>query len=287
MKKPIVQIVVQLVFMIVAGVVSMLVAMGLEFHFDQLSSPEYWGRVLANLVASQIIYNTVFAMDQRNRRADRSGNYYRTLATNQIKLKIIEVEKRTDELDKAVKEENRERYEKACTSLLHTVTGRISFIDIDPDLVTKEYAADLAEKYKLTKRRARHLRKVLYRIARGRVRFNEITVEEILKDEELEKVGSVDVHVNYKWMAFKRNAIKVITFLIFSVLMASIGYSFQRPDFFAVFLTNMSLFVAAAASGIMQSYSHARFRAAVFEERNKFLSRRMNIMDEYRQKPGE
>lgn len=291
MKKPVLQTVFQIVFLLVVGAASMLIALGLRFDFSQLRTWEYWGRVLGNMVASQIIYDCVFSMDQRNRRSDPNGNYYRTLASTKIKIRRIEQDKRYEDLDKAVAEENRERYEKACNRILHRITSRLSFSDINPDAINEKYIEEIAIRYKLTKknkkgfevltRQGKKLRKAMYKIARGKVHYSEMTADDILRDEELEKVGKVDMHVNYKALAAKRNIIKAVSFLVLSAIMASIGYSFQRPDFWPVLIMNASLFIGAAVSGITQSFSHARFRTAVYEVRNEFLRKRMNIMDEY------
>lgn len=286
-KLSILQTVTQILFLIVAAIVSILITLGTTFDLSKLARWNYWVEILGRMVVSLIIFNVVFEMDQRNRRRIQNSNYYATIATTKLKIQRIFDERLFAELDKAVEEENQMRFEEAATAMLHRVTARVSYKDIDFGRLDDAYVDDLCRKLLMDGRRKRRLKKRLTKIANGRVKYEEVTADEILRDEEVEKDGHVSMHVNYKHLAVKRNVSKAITFLITSVVIAVIGFSFYNPNFWPLLAANATLFLGSMTSGFMQSIGHTRLRTEVFQRRNEFLVRRLNINDKYEHKAGE
>lgn len=275
------QTVVQIAFLIVAAIVSILITLGTTLDWGKLASWNYWVEIIARMVVSLIIFNVIFEMDQRNRRRIKDSNYYATIATTKLKIQRIFAEQRFDDLDRAVAEENQARFEVAANVMLHKVTARVSYKDIDFANLDDASIDNLCRKMLMGERRKKKLKKCLSKVADGRVKFEEVTAEEILRDEEIEKDGHIALHVNYKHLAIKRNVSKAINYLVTSVVLATIGFSFYKPDFWPLLAANATLFLGAMTSGFMQSIGHTRLRTEVFQLRNEFLVRRMNINDKY------
>lgn len=281
--------IVQIVFMIAFSFVVEIFGRGVEFDFTALKTVVFWLDVFLRLMATMIFFNLVFEMDQRNRRARTDGKYYAVMATYSIRVRRIYAERCFEKLDAAVAEENEAQRIISCNDLIHEATTRLSYDEIDWEHLDDEGIERTAKKYLLNARAARKLKKALYRIANGKVRYHAVKAEAILKDQELDKVQKITLDVDYKKMTAKRNLNKAATFLGTSVIISAVsGFSLTAPNFLVAFLMNATLFLGAVASALYSSVNYTKYRQGVFEARNRFFERRLGIKDEYgAKKPGE
>ena len=82
----------------------------------------------------------------------------------------------------------------------------------------------------------------------------------------------------------KRNSIKSTTFLICSIITATISFSFVAPNFWTALLTNFTLFLGATVSGFVDSSKSIKLKTALYEKRNQFLHKYLDLSVEYTEK---
>ena len=63
--------------------------------------------------------------------------------------------------------------------------------------------------------------------------------------------------------------------------MTIVSFSATKMDLWAAVLTNSILLLGAAVSGISFSFTYIKTRTEIFEQRNRFIERRMGITVEY------
>lgn len=281
--------VIQIVFMVIFSFVVEIFGRGIEFDFAMLRTAIFWLDVSLRLVATLIFFNLVFEMDQRNKRSRTDGKYYAIMATYSVRVRKIYADHMFDELDRAVAAENEEQRIIACNEEIHRATTRFSYDDVDWENLNDEKIEEIAKKYLLNRRAAKRLKRVLYKIANGKVRYHRIKADAILKDQELDKVQKITLDVDYKKLAAKRNINKAVTFLATSVVISAVsGFSLTAPNFLIALMMNATLFLGAIVSALISSVNYTKYRQGVFEARNHFFERRLGIKDEYgMKKPGE
>lgn len=268
----------QLLFVAVAFVLAIAITMGFRFDVAALKDVGFWVEVSIKLAATLIIYNTVFGIDNNARRQIEDSKYYVTLATNRLRVREIYRAKLFGELDKAIDAENKEKHEQKCNQMLRCVSRRVSYGDIDwenPDIEA------LSKKLLLSPRVANKLKKVITRIANGAVTYPTVEPDDILVDKDGVKDSPPSIVFDVKKFVLKQNLFKSLSFLLSTMAMTIVSFSATKMDFWAAVLTNSILLLGAVVSGISFSFNYIKTRTEIFEQRNRFIERRMGITVEY------
>ena len=93
----------QILFIVIAFIVSIIVANGFSLDFTKIWSWEFAVEVLSKLIITLLTYNIVFSMDSQNRRRAGETNYFITVMTNRERIDRIYKENRIAELDEVLK----------------------------------------------------------------------------------------------------------------------------------------------------------------------------------------
>lgn len=278
------QTLIQFALLIVAFILVAMLSTGFKLDWDKIDEA-FAILVAIRLVFTIVTYNVVFSIDNINRRKVQDTNYYVTLATNKKKIEVIYKNKLFNELDTAIKEENKERFIKTCNNLIRSVSSRLSYDDIctineEGKTVFKDVDT-LLKYYSLSENKAKQLKIVLTKITDGDVKFEEIEADDILIDRDEKGDKTATMKFNYKAFLFKKNIVKAVTFFVTSIVMTIMQFTGGMANFWVELFKNLTLLLGGAVSAVMLSYTYVKVRTGVFEQKNKFLEKRMGIMDKY------
>ena len=281
------QTLIQFALLIVAFIFVAMLSTGFELNWDKINIA-FAILVAIRLAFTILTYNIVFTIDNVNRRQIKNTKYYVTIATNKKKISVIYKDKRFDELDKAIKEDNKERFIKACNYLIRSVSSRISYDDICIyNQETKKYTypdiEEIGTKFKLSDKKKKQFQKVIRKVTDGDVKFEEIETDDILIDKDEKGDKAPTMKFNFKAFLLKQNLVKGFTFLVTSVVMTVMNFTGGMANFWVELSKNATLLLGGAVSAIMLSYAYVKNRTSVFEQKNNFLEKRMSIMEEYKE----
>ena len=278
---------IQFALLIVAFVFVAMLSTGFELRWDLIT----WSFALlvaVRLAFTLVTYNIVFSIDNLNRRQLKDTKYFVTIATNKKKIDFIYRNKLFNELDNAVKTENKEKFIKSCNNMIRSVSSRLSYDDICVyDEETKKYTYPnidtICNEYNLSKKKKKQLKKIIEKVTDGDVAFEEIDTDDILLDKDDKGDKAPTLKFNFKAFLFKQNIIKAFTFLISTIAMTVMNYTGGMTNFWVELSKNATLLLGGASSAIMLSYNYVKNRTSVFEQKNNFLEKRMGIMEEYKE----
>ncbi len=266
----------QLLFILMGFIVIVLLYLGITLDFTQIKTIAFWVKVSVQLVFTMIVFNTVYTMDRTKRMHNSESRFFKAYATNRMKVKYLEKEKLYDELEKAVKQENADRLEKKCNRKLHRLCTRINYSDV----IGGRSAEELMTENEV-KKRINRLKKLINKIRAGEIKIRELKSKSFLGDKEITGMEYEEYDYNETVYELKRNVKKVVIFLISSIMASSITYAFVSPNFLLAFINNITLLIGAAFSGFISSGQNVKKKTLIYEKRNAFLLRYLNITEEY------
>lgn len=277
-KSSVLETFVQTAFLLVVFTVIILLSLGISLDFSKLKTVEYWIEVGAQLALTMIVFNVIYRMDRRNKANIRTSRFFIAYATNRLRITRIYTDKRIPDLEKAVKEENRQRLITRCEELLHKVCGYIKYDDL-----TKT-TDELIKEYHIQEKRTKKFCKIYDRIKSGRVKVKELKPQVFLTDKQLIEIKGEEYDFNAAEECIKHNTAKMITFLITTMLSAIIVFTFMFPNIWPKILSNVGILFGAVISGFISSDKDIKHLTRVYEARNAFILQHLEIGDEYREK---
>jgi len=270
--------VMQLALILAAGALVIFASMGLRFNPEKLGELDFWQNVMLKMIAVIAIFNAIFSIYSSLLRQTSDSKYYDVMATNRIRIDEIYKRKLFAELDAAIAEENKDALIAECNEILRRTTSRLSYNDLDLDNLD---IPALCGKYLLNRRQSRRLRRAVMKIANGKVRHEAMKADHILKDKDGDKDKPISATYDLRRFLLRQNILKGAQFIVASVIFAALSFGQVDMTFWQALLTNGILFINAMVSGISFAYSYIKTRTAVFEQRNRFLDRRMGITTVY------
>lgn len=266
-------------FAIILLIVIMIITLGIDLDFNRLLILDYWAQVISQLIITMIIFNMVTTSHFRTKTRNEKGRFFIAYATNRLRIKEIENNQLYDKLSEAVTKENQELYIKKCNDLIHKVSLRVNYNEIIDNI---NNLANLFERYKIYKRRdKKKLNKIAYKVYSGKVKIKKVKEVMFLRDKELYNSQESLITLNVAKDKIKGNINKIITFLSVSMFFQMLTTNYQMVDFWTWFITNMTLFISAISSGFYEAQREIRLRTAMYEERNMFLKRYLNLDQTY------
>lgn len=276
----------QIVFIVFAFILIMLISLGISWDFTQIKTLEFWVKVGSQTALVTTVFNFVYALDKRNKTHDGQSRFYKAYATNRIKIKIIHQKKLYDDLDNAVEQENLNILIEKCNNKLHKICTRINYEEIIGDNpieeIIKEKRISTKRKFLIFRSDAKRIEILIKKIRGGSIRVKKIKADIFLQDKELgcyEKAKSYDY--NEISEAISRNTSKIISYLIMTIVLASIVFGSYSINFWSVFVTNITLCLSSMVSAFLSSSKTVKHKTSVYEHRNDFLLRYLDIKDEY------
>jgi hypothetical protein len=273
-KNEILETLIKLAFIALLFVVVMLVSLGVELDFTRLADVDYWVQVSLKLVFTMIVFNMVCTSHVRTKSRNENSRFFLAYATNNMKIKEIQNNDLYDALTDAVKLENEDLYIKKCTSKLRNVSMRLTYEEV---LENIDNLPELANKYKIVGKHYKKLEKVAYKVVSGKYHIKEVKDTMFLRDNELNYKDDSLITFSVVKDKVGGNISKVIIFMVVSMFLQILIYQFYMPDFWTWFITNLTLFIGAVVSGFFEANREIRLKTAMYEERNAFLKRRLNI----------
>lgn len=277
MKKHVFETATKIVFLILFAIVVVMISLGIQQDFSRIKTAEFWIEVSAQLAITIVIFNVVYSIDVDNRMHDKSSRFFKAYATNFMRIKEIEKRKLYDQLDTAVSEKNKEMLIKKCNQLLHRICTRVNYEDV----ISDEHIEYIINKFRVAKKREKKFIKLVNKIREGTIKTTSVRAEMFLQDKEMLFERSDVYDFNNVVFELKRNAGKVITFLLCAVMTSVLSFSFVRANFWAVFASNFTLFLGAMISGFTSSAKNIKLKTALYERRNAFLSKYLDLTVEY------
>ena len=124
--------------------------------------------------------------------------------------------------------------------------------------------------------------KVFIKIKKGKIKIQELQADALLQDKELGKSNDFTI-LDYSDSAYerKRNIVKILSFIITSVITSVVSFTFTSMSFWQAFLTNLVLFFGSAMSGFTSSYTKTNFKTQIYENRNTFFEKRLGLSDRF------
>lgn len=273
---------VQFALIIFGFILLVLISAGIRFEFERLKDLDFWFDVLLRLAITLILFNLVFSIDLKNRRGNKQNRYYYVMATKQMKIKHIKDNNLFEDLGKAVDEENQERYEQRCTYLLHKVSVRIAYEDLPKEKTDMgEWLAEIKEKFLLSDKDLRRVKKVALKILNGKVKIQKLTADDVLNFLGEEKSANKPIVFNSADEIRNINCYKTLTFMFSVAAMTVLSYEPTWTDVIYNIVVNFSLLSGAAVSGGFSAGNFLRKQTEVLERQNNMLVKRMGIMTEY------
>lgn len=278
MKTKKIESVINIIFIILAFVIITLITLGVNYDLTKISNWTFWVETFGKLALTLIVYNYTFSVIKSSKENIRASRFFQAFATNVLKIKKLEEEKLYKELDIAVEEENQERLIKYINVKLHRFCTRLNYNDVF------EYQDDfdgLVKHFMVAPKRVKRLKKLFDKILQSNVRIHEINSDLFLRDKELAKFNTNEYDYNVLAYKGKNNVGKGLTFLVCSVLTVILSFNPSYPNLLTALLTNSTLIVGASVSGLTFANKTIKRNTAMYEMRNRFLSRRLNIDVEY------
>lgn len=273
----------QIVLLVLVAILAVAWELVVDFNLSRLLTLEFWASVAVKLIVTIICYNIIFTIDNTNRRAVEDSKYFVTLATNKIRIDRIYSEKRFAELKEAVDKENEDNKVSAYDSALHEVDCTLSYADIKD--LDDDGVEQLKDKRLYSSRQFKKIKKVISKIRRGRIRFEFITPEDILFDKEGRKDSVAHMKMNTSLFVLKNNAMKIGSFLLCSIALGVVeGVAASGTNLWFSILSNLTLIAGALVSAVSSSFNYVKMRTNVFDARNRFLERRLDMHEVFDRK---
>ena len=269
----------KIALMILLFIALMIITLGIELDFSKLLTLSYWATVATQLAFVMIVFNLVTTSHSRTKARNENGRFYLAYATNMLRIKEIEENNRYDDLSEAVKMENEENYKRKCNEKIHSITSRFGYDEIMKNIDNLD---NLFLSCKINGKQAKRLKKIVDKVIAGSYCYTQIKDIMFLRDKELVPHDKSMIAFNVAGDKIKGNTKRIITFLVPTIILNIIAYHYSSIDFWTWFLTNSTLCISAVVSGLYEAQREIRLRTAMYEERNAFLKRRLNINTVYK-----
>ena len=273
---------IQAITLLAVIIFSIWASMGFEINFDSINKA-FVLKVGINLAVSLMCYNTIFGMFFGNLARNERCRYFITVATKKIRIEKIYTDNRFADLDTAVKKKNEDDLLELRNYKIRNICSRLSYEDISDfnKYNLNDKIKTISAKYTLSRFRTWRLKRVIIKILSGKIKSEELTADDILIERESEKINRNRLKLNEKKRAAKRNIVKTIKFLITTTVFAVITFAPANSNIWQVLVSNLSLFLGGAYSGVMAAANESRYITDLYDEHNKFIMRNLNISDEY------
>lgn len=280
--------VIEFTFLLFVFILVIMIRLGIDQDFTQIKTTEFWIETSAQFALTMVTFNLIFNFDKNNTKHDKSSRFFKAYATNKLRIKQIESNKWHNQLDKAVEKLNQELLEEKCNILLHRVCTRIDYADVMNEIVPEEgepyfikTTEELLDECRVLPKRRKKLEKIINKIRAGAVHIHKVKSEMFLKDKELIFSKKHAYDYSAPLQDIKHNLKKATSFIIITLVLATISISFVSPDILETIISNIVLVLMAMCSGFTSAKNEIKKETAVYENRNAFMSQYLDIDVEY------
>ena len=280
---------IQIVLIFLLFVLCVLITLGITWDFRKLKTVTFWVETAIRFSMVITVFNIVYYLQRKNQAHEKQGRFHFAYMTNRLKIKYLEDNRLFDQLDDAVAQENKERLVLKVNALLHKYCTRIFYEDVMKNLTpekedpTYEEIDDLVHRFRVFNKYQKKFIRLVEKIRAGRITVPPIKATSFLRDKELTKLSFETYDYSDTASAIERNLQKGATFLGISIILSAIGFSFVSPDFLRALFMNLLSLTMAVVSGIFSANNSLKKKTRLYEARNSFLKRRLDINIEYQE----
>lgn len=178
----------------------------------------FWLSVVLKTATQLISFNLAYFIYIVSKKTDIGSNLMQAFNSYAKFVKYVYAKCMQASVRARVKTVNRSRMIETSDTILETITESLHYIDLFiSDTDGKSHPVDIkalvkekTEKYELTKRQARVLRKHIVNIINGRVRFEKVDYNEVMIGADKVKNGYVSMSVSEGGMILKKNAVMIV-----------------------------------------------------------------------------
>lgn len=269
-------------------IISLLILIGItllkglmDFDFSDLTKAKYWAEMLMTTFAGTLVFSyCYFAFIASERK--KKGTSYDIVAVEHYRYqKIVREQHLREELIPAVKKENERRRNDAMEEVFFKYGFNSEHVDYLKTLNQKELASKLkklASVRKLNPFQTMRFKKEMQRALNGCVKFNRITIDELLSDKEAEKEIKEDNEMsenpNYHSIVIIKKTVKTS---LFSMIITGLALkSIFDKGWLEILIKNASVIFSNMLAASMSAKKYINYRRAILYNRNMFFS---NIID--------
>ncbi len=291
-KKTALETAVQIVFIFLLFILCVLITLGISWDFKDLETIAFWVESGTRFIMVMVVFNIVYYLHRKNQSREHHCRFYIAYMTNRLKIKHLEDNRLFDELDNAVVTENKERLVVKINALLHCYCTRIFYEDVMENLTPESEeptyvdVEELIKRFRVFDKFQKKFIKLVDKIRSGRITVPPIKSSSFLRDKELTKLSFETYDYSDTANEIERNLQKGGTFFLIAVVTSAIGFSFVSPNFLKALFMNLLSLVMAVVSGIFSAVKSLKKKTRLYEARNSFLKRRLNIDVEYKEEKG-
>lgn len=261
---------------------------------SKVRTPEFWTQVGVNYVFVIVSFNVVRGMSiDSNKKTNKAYRFVVKQFSRMVDFILgKKLEKKVDEM---VEKENSVRKYKAEKKALRRITSVFSVEEIrgltSPELqpenfTTKELVIEnkktaeelFIEKvrlFQLSKREVRKLKKIIKKIINGKIKYRELSTNDLLLDNETENDYNdiAEVKIKSSKLVLTENIKKTFSWFLFAVVLALVEKQTIDTSILELFLTKATLILGSAVSGLASGTSYINYRKNILNNRVTLLNR--------------
>ena len=275
------QTLVQIGTIIIGLILAALVASGLNFDINRLTSPAYYIQVAINYIIMMSTYTTVRQMTISSEKRAENTPYSITVKQYWVFLQTIMANKLNDMLRIKIDEENKRRKEETIDFMLSQVSIDLKHEDIHFNNKKEfiEWLNAYTDKNLYSKKKKKQLQKVCEQALEGNFDYGQFTLEDLINDSEYK---AVRIRVNTMQLATakfetKQSLQKTFSFAFSALVLNSLVWNGFSMSFLTALLSNGFLLGSAAITAIDAGKKYINYRKEIITNRNTFLSTAIEI----------
>lgn len=261
---------------------------------SKVRTPEFWIQVGVNYGFVIVSFNVVRGMSiDSNKKTNKAYRFVVKQFSRMVDFILgKKLEKKVDEM---VEKENSSRKYKAEKKALRRITSVFSVEEIKgltaPELqpenfTTKELVIEnkktaeelFIEKvrlFQLSNREVRKLKKIIKKIINGKIKYRELSTNDLLLDNETENDYNdiAEVKIKSSKLVLTENIKKTFSWFLFAVVLALIEKQTIDTSLWELFLTKATLILGSAVSGLVSGTSYINYRKNILNNRVTLLNR--------------
>lgn len=266
-----------IIFVVLAVSISALIASGLNFTLEVFKDISFYVNTIIDFVIVMFVFSIIKNSVIQNEKRNEQNDYYTKKTRYENLLKFIHKHHLQKDIEEVVAEENEKRRKDACQKLLDQVSFGLKLEDMI-DFTNHDFL-EHCQKYKLSKREKRKLKRAIKKALNSKVKYDKISVSDVLiyNDVNLnDKNSNTVLSINSAELARQENLKKALTFLIMSAFTKALLWEGLSPQFLVMLLAQASLITSSIISATMTANARLVYLSTVLENRSNFINRNLD-----------
>ena len=255
-------------------------ASSLVFHPEEVTTARFWIVVGLKTVVSVLTFNIIYFNMMVSKKADGKSSLGLTFADYAKYVGAVYDGKQYDAVQKAINDGNRNRFKETATALLQRITVALDFDTVNAANEKGELRAltkATIERFQLTKREARRLRKYVKKVINGRIKFTRLDYNEIMLNADGESARYPRMSVNEPASLAIRNINIVVNSAIMSALVTIFALNEFNTGIIYEIVSNAITIAFAIFNANVFSVQQATRLKNAYQARKDFLCKLVDL----------